>query len=297
MRLIRSVAVCLALSIIAASTALAADSLPAEVAEVRRQIGDDNLDAAVDAAEQATDTLPDDARSWFWAGRAYGLQAMRASLLGKPKWAGRSRDAYEKAVALDPALLEARYDLMQYYLFAPGILGGGRDKADAQAQELARQDLVWGKLAQSALAMNDKQPEKAEAVLREALVAVPQSNRARLALSGLLQRQTRWDDVRSLWRDRIGSAPEDALARYQLGRAAALSGSELEDGLAQLDAFLAAAVYPENLTPGAAHWRRGQVLEKLGRKPEALAALRLAVADPSTRRQAEADLKRVEKSG
>jgi tetratricopeptide (TPR) repeat protein len=277
------------------ATAAAPEQLPPAVAEIRKQLGLDDLDAAVDAAEKSLEALPGDARAWFWSGRAYGLQAMRASLLSKPKWAGRSRDAYEKAVALDPELIEARYDLLQYYLFAPGFLGGGRDKADAQAAELARRDLVWGKLAESSLAMADKKPEVAEAALRDAVTKVPDSARARQALAGMLQRQARWDEVRQLWRERLSQNAEDPTARYQLGRAAALTGAQLEDGLSQLDAFVAAGVIPEGLSAGAAHWRRGQVLEKLGRRDDAITALKLAVSDSTTRKQAQPDLDRVVK--
>lgn len=271
----------------------AAETLPAAIAEVRTQLGKQDLDAAIDAAELSQEAMPDDARTWFWSGRAYGMQAMQANILMKAKWAGRSLEAYEKAVGMDPALTEARYDLMQYYLFAPSMLGGGRDKAEAQAAEIARQDFVWGKLATAALAGADKKPEAAEAALREAVAAVPDSLRARLALSGMLQRRERWNDVREVWQSRLDQSADVAMARYQLGRASALSGTELEAGLSQLDAFLAAGEFPDNLSLGVAQWRRGLVLEKLGRREEAIKALTIAISDPLASTEAEGDLKRL----
>jgi len=275
------------------SHADAADVLPAAIQEVRTELGNNDLNAAIDAAERSQEALPDDARTWFWSGRAYGMQAMQANLLMKAKWAGRSQEAYEKAVAMDPTLTEARYDLMQYYLFAPGFLGGDREKAEAQVAEMARQDFVWGKLGSAALATKDQKPEAAEAALREAVEAAPDNLRARYALSGFLQRQTRWSDVRALWQSRLDASADVAVARYQLGRAAALSGTELEAGLAQLDALLAAAEYPENMSVGVAQWRRGLVLEKLGRRDEAIAALTIAANDPLAKTEAKADFERV----
>ncbi len=271
----------------------AAEVLPPAIAEVRTQLGKQDLDAAIEAAELSQESLPEDARTWFWSGRAYGMQAMQANILMKMKWAGRSLEAYEKAVEMDPTLAEARYDLMQYYLVAPGIAGGDRAKADEQAAELARQDLVWGKLATAALASADKKPEAAEAALREAVAAAPDSLRARLALSGMLQRRERWDDVREVWQSRLDQNADVAMARYQLGRASALSGTELEAGLNQLDAFLAAGEIPDNLSMGVAHWRRGLVLEKLGRREEAIKALTIAVSDPLASTEAEGDLERL----
>ncbi|MGQ0800469.1 MAG: hypothetical protein ACT4NL_10200 [Pseudomarimonas sp.] len=273
--------------------AIAAEPLPAPLMEISNGLGNNDLDAAIDAAESAQDALPDDARTWFWSGRAYGMQAMQANILMKMKWAGRSLEAYEKAVAMDPNLAEARYDLMQYYLVAPGIAGGDRAKANEQAAELARQDLVWGKLATAALANADQKPEAAEAALREAVAAAPDSLRARLALSGMLQRRERWDDVREVWQSRLDQSADVAMARYQLGRASALSGTQLEAGLSQLDAFLAAGEYPDNVSVGVAQWRRGLVLEKLGRREEAIQALNIAVSDPLARAEAEGDLERI----
>ena len=274
----------------------AADALPTVINAVRVQIANGDLDAAIEAAEQAEESLPDDARTWFWSGRTYGLQAMQANLLTKMKWAGRSRDAYEKSVAMNPDFHEARFDLLQYYLFAPGIAGGGRDKANAQPLELASRDFVWGKLAASLLASVDKQPDAAEAALREAVVAVPDSQRARLALMRMLQRQKRWAESKVLWRERLTVAADTAIARYQIARIAVLSGEEAEDGLAMLDAFIAAGVLPEDITIGAAYWRRGLLLEMLGKHEQAIAALTLATRDPLVKKEASADIARISKT-
>lgn len=285
------------LSLFSAGTPHAAEPLPSAVEEVRGLLRNGNIDAAVDAGDRAVKVLAGDARAWFWSARAYAQQALQASMLTKPKWAGRARDAYEKAVELDPALIDARFDLMQYYLAAPGFLGGGRDKADAQATQIARLDPVWGKVAESALANADKRPEAAEAALREAVKLGPEHARAHMAYAGLLQRQERWDELRTLWQDLLARQPEHALARYQLGRAAAITGEQLDTGLAYLDAFIAAGVIPEDLSMPAAHWRRGQILDKLGRRDEAIAALKLAVVDPQVKRQAQPDLDRIAGKG
>lgn len=284
------------LALIALPFATPATPLPAAIEEVRDHLRNGDIDAAVDAGESATEQLADDAHAWLWAGRAYGRQAMAANLLMKAKWAGRTRDAYEKAVALDPKLVDARFDLMQYYLMAPSMLGGGRDKAEAQAKAIAELDASMGKLAASGLAQADQQPERAEALVREALSLNPDNDRARLSISGLLQNREQWDELHALWNDRLQVKPDDALAIYQLGRWSALTGKQLEQGLAHLDAFIRAGVIPENLSIAAAQWRRGQILEKLGQLTEARNALEVAMLDRAVARQAEADLERVRKA-
>lgn len=285
------------LSLLAAGVPRAAEPLPAPVAEIQQLLRVGDVEAATAAGDVAVKALASDARAWFWSARAYAQQALRANMLSKPKWAGRSREAYEKAVALDPQLIEARFDLMQYYLAAPGFLGGGRDKADAQAAEIARRDPAWGKVAEGTLAMTDKNPSAAEAALREAVALAPDNTRVRMSLAGLLQSQDRWDDVRQVWTDQLAREASNPMARYQLGRASAITGHDLEAGLAHMDAFLDANEIPDGLSIAAAHWRRGQLLDKLGRRDDALAALQLAVTDKQVKAQAQPDLDRLLKGG
>jgi cytochrome c-type biogenesis protein CcmH/NrfG len=56
-----------------------------------------------------------------------------------------------------------------------------------------------------------------------------------------------------------------------------VTGHELETGEQALRRILALDPLPESLSRAAAHWRLGQVLDKLGRRDDAVAALREAV--------------------
>jgi tetratricopeptide (TPR) repeat protein len=283
----------LALAFGSALPATAAEVLPGPVEEVKRRLGDGDVDAAIKAGESAVAALQQDSQAWFWLGRAYARQAMQAGLLSKPKWAGKTRDAYEKSDALDEDNLDARYDLMQYYLAAPAFLGGDRAQAEAQARQMARRDPVMGKLADAFLAQNDEHPVVAEKLLREALAIDPARERVRLSLAMLLQGGERWDDIGALWRDALARDADDALAHYQLGRLAVFSGADLPAGLAHIERFIALGKAPEGITLGAAHWRRGQLLEKLARREEAIAALEEAVRREPKLEQASADLERL----
>jgi len=80
----------------------------------------------------------------LWLGRAYGLLARHASVLWQFPLARKTRAHFEKAVALNPDNLAARADLLEYYLKAPRSIGGGKEKAEAQAHEIAKRDLHEG---------------------------------------------------------------------------------------------------------------------------------------------------------
>ncbi len=79
----------------------------------------------------------------------YGAKAQGAIIFRKPGYARRTRKAFENAVRLDPDHLAARTKLVEYHLYAPGILGGNTDKAREQADEIKSLNpteghLVWG---------------------------------------------------------------------------------------------------------------------------------------------------------
>src|SRR5215212_1599534 len=90
---------------------------------------------AVGHLEKAVSLNPRSSEYYDWLGKAYGTQAQRASKLKQPFLAKKTKAAWEKAVALDPKNIDAHEDLIQYYLQAPGFLGGSKEKAKAEALE------------------------------------------------------------------------------------------------------------------------------------------------------------------
>jgi tetratricopeptide (TPR) repeat protein len=64
-------------------------------------------------------------------------------------------------------------------------------------------------------------------------------------------------------------------------------------GLESIDRYLAQDERPDELPEYAAHWRRALVLEKMGRKDEALAALRKSVQLDPKAEAPRKDLKRL----
>src|SRR5512146_2066723 len=105
-----------------------------------------DYDQAVTFAERAAQLSPDCSESHFWLARSYGMKADTS----RSFWLARkARVEYQTAVKLDPDNLAARRALMEYYLQAPWILGGSKEKGWDQVQAIASRDAAEGHLARA----------------------------------------------------------------------------------------------------------------------------------------------------
>jgi tetratricopeptide (TPR) repeat protein len=113
---------------------------------------------AASAFEQAVRADDRAAAYHYFLGRAYGAQAQRASMMTARRSLGRRRAEVERAVQLDPEFLDAREGLMQYYLQAPGFMGGSPQKAREQAHEVRKRAPYRGALLYATLAARRQGP-------------------------------------------------------------------------------------------------------------------------------------------
>jgi len=128
---------------------------------------------ATDAFQQAVALEPGNSEYVHWLGRTFGRRAETSNLFSAAMYASKARQYFERAVALDAANDEALNDLFDYYLQAPGFMGGGYDKAEEVAKRIAQRDEAEGHFAQAQLADKRKQFDSAEEQLRRAMELAP----------------------------------------------------------------------------------------------------------------------------
>ncbi|MEI9971831.1 MAG: hypothetical protein WDO73_07120, partial [Ignavibacteriota bacterium] len=81
-----------------------------------------------------------------------GVMAQHAGVFQQFLLARRFRREIDTALSLDGRDVQALRDLMEFYLLAPGIVGGDKEKAKALAARIADIDPVQGQLAHARLA-------------------------------------------------------------------------------------------------------------------------------------------------
>ena len=175
-----------------------------------------------------------------------GVMALHAGLWQQLLLARRFKHEIETALALDGRDPQALRDLMEFYLQAPGIVGGDKDQARATAGRIARLDAVQGFAAQARLAEAGGQTGQMETMLRRAVAAGPGNYRARVALAAFLLAHANADEARTQAEEaiRADATRVDAYAVLAAARAQKGETGELETTLAAAERQV-----PDDLLP------------------------------------------------
>ncbi|MGA8030526.1 MAG: hypothetical protein WB992_25565 [Bryobacteraceae bacterium] len=163
---------------------------------------------AADYLEKATASQPNNSEYMDWLGRAYGKRAETSNPFSAPVFASKARRAFERSVELDSKNTDALSDLFDYYLEAPGFLGGGYDKALAVAEKMSAVDPPESYFAKAKLDQKRNEYQTAEQHLRQAVAAAPRGTGHIVALAELLatEGRTRESDALFLQAERIEPA-------------------------------------------------------------------------------------------
>ena len=275
---LRSIITLLAFTV--STTVLQAQASKTDEAHAAFQLGKKALEqndakAAVEFLEKAVSLDPRSSEYYDWLGKAYGTQAEKASKLKQPFLAKKTKSAWEKAIALDPDNIEARQDIILYYLAAPGFLGGSKEKARAQALEIKRRSPFRGALNLASVCAAMKNQTCAETELKSAITNYPDSSAGYRALTELYVSAKQYDRAFATIGMRLLAKPTDPVALYSYGRTASISGQNLEKGEEALRAYIAAPLVSPPLAN--AHFRLGMILEKRGDKEGAKREYRAAL--------------------
>ncbi len=201
---------------------------------------------ATDSLEKAVVAAPGNAEYTLWLARAYGRRAETSNPLTAPGYASKAHRYFEKAVEIDPRNLEAVNDLFEYYLEAPGFLGGGLDKAQTLAGHIAQVDAAEGYWAQAKLAEKRKEYSAAEVQLRRAAAAAPRQIGKLIELARLLARQGRYQEADKTIDAAEQISPDSPRLLFAKADLYIKSGRHLDLARKLLERYLASSLTPDD---------------------------------------------------
>jgi tetratricopeptide (TPR) repeat protein len=201
---------------------------------------------ATEVFEKAIEQRPNSSELHLWAGRTYGRRAEAANPLFAARYASRTRQHFEKSVELDPKNILAMNDLFEYYLQAPGFMGGGRDKAEALAKRIAALDKAEGHYAASRLAQDRNDQTTAEQQLRLAMEAAPTQVGRILDLARYLARRSRIVESDALFDKAAEIAPNNPKVLFERGASYVETKRNADQARALLQKYLEAPLTPDD---------------------------------------------------
>jgi cytochrome c-type biogenesis protein CcmH/NrfG len=232
----------------------------------------------VTACEKAVSLDANNGEYHSWLGRIYGEKADHSSFITAARLAGKVRNEFEAAVSLDPNSVDARADLADFYLEAPGIVGGGKDKAEAQAQKIAALDSAQAHRVKARIAEEEKNYGTAESEYRIAIQLSGGKAGTWLNLARFYRHVGRWNDMQDAIRH--ATAPEMNRLDLLMGAAEMLINAkrDLPEATQLLRRYLLSNATVEDAPVFKAHYLLGTILERNGDQQSAAEQYRAALS-------------------
>ena len=256
----------------------------------------EDWDQAIAACEKSVALEPSNPEYHVWLGRAYGEKADSSSFLTAAGLAKKIRTEFERAVELDAKSVAARSDLAEFYVEAPGFMGGGKNKAQQQADEIQRQDEARAYWLRARIAEKDKNYDQAIQYYQSAIRASGNEGSYWLNLASFYRRLNRLPDMEDAVNKAISAEHRKSNVLFEAAQLLLRTGRSLPEAANMLRRYISGTT-SEDAPVFQAHYVLGQVLEKQGDKQGAAEQYRAALSlakDYSPARQA---LKRIGSSG
>ena len=201
---------------------------------------------AGEAFEKALALAPRSSELHRLLGNVYGRRAETGSVFTAPGNARKAHQYFEQAVELDPNNREAVANLFEYYLEAPGILGGGIDKAETLAKRIATLDLPAGHHALAQLEGKRKRYEAAEEQLRRAVELAPRQVGRLIDLAKFLSDRGRVKESDEKFAEAARLAPNSPQLLFARAETYIQQKRNLNDARQLLERYLASPLTPDD---------------------------------------------------
>ena len=253
-------------------------------------------DPAIKSAERAVAIDAQNSIYHEWLGRAYGEKADHASWFSAISLAKKTRREFETAVQLDARNFSARQALIEFDCSAPGIVGGGEDKALPQIKQLAEMDAAEGHYAAGNCRRQKKDFAATDEEFRRALESDPKSSELIYDIGDYAVKRNQAERLLAVADAGERVAPSDPRGKFYRGVALILKKENPEQAERLLKEYAEKAptrsAYPR---PAAAHAWLGRLLEDQNKMNEAATQFQDALKLDPKNKMAQEALKRLKK--
>ncbi len=253
-------------------------------------------DRAIKSAERAVAIDAQNSIYHEWLGRAYGEKAGHASWFSAISLAKKTRKEFETAVQLETRNYSARQALIEFDCSAPGIVGGGEDKALPQIKQLAEMDAAEGHYAAGNCRRQKKEFAAADEEFTKALESNPKSAELIYDIGDYAIKRSQPERLLEVADTGERVAPGDRRGKFYRGVALVLKRENPEEAERLMKEYADKAPtrsgYPR---PAAAHAWLGRLFEDQNQMEEAAKEFENALKLDPKNKMAQEALKRLKK--
>jgi tetratricopeptide (TPR) repeat protein len=254
-------------------------------------------DAAIRSAEKAVGIDPENSRYHEWLGRAYGEKADHAGWFSAISLAKKTHKEFEMAVELDGRNFSARQALVEFDCSAPGMVGGGEDKAQPHIKELAEMDAAEGHYAAGNCRRQKKDFAVADEEFTKALESHPKSVELIYDIGDYAVNRNQPERLKIVAEAGERVAPMDPRAKFYRGVGLFLSKEDPDEAERLLQEYAQKAPkrsgYP---SPAMAHVWLGRLYESQSKTVDATKEFETAVRLDPKNKVAQEALKKIKKN-
>lgn len=210
-----------------------ADALVAKTDLILIEAKDSRLDEASKIAEQCINANPKNSECHESLGNVLGTKAMKAGAMSALGYIGKIKDSFKKAVELDPNNFSARSSLLQFYIQAPGFVGGSTSKAKELIVDTIKLSPAAGALLQANFDLADDNYQRA----MTAALAVNTNGNEELAkiqrnvlsnIGHVLINEKKYADAEKVFTETAQRFPDSAIGSFGLGKNLQEQGKQKE---------------------------------------------------------------------
>ncbi|MCW8876859.1 MAG: tetratricopeptide repeat protein [Kangiellaceae bacterium] len=268
---------------------------------------DGNFDQAEKLFKQAINKNPHNGAYFYWLAVTYAAQFRTVSFFSASSLADQFLEAAETAIRLEPNSIAAHYGLLQFYTYAPGIVGGSLKKARKRADIIFSLDDAAGNFALASIARYEEDYLSAEEFCRKALAIAPQKVRYHYLLALILSDQNKHAEAAKHFFRTSELEPDGPFERIQIwaalyyaGRTSAESGLFLAQGLSAIKKYSKRPLnHPDLPKQEWAEFRLASIYALQGRKDDAIKQMNQILTreiDRKLRKKIKSNLKKLKRS-
>lgn len=252
------------------------DALQAKVDLILIEANEKRLDEGTKLAEQCINAHPKNSECHEALGNVLGTKAVMGGIMSAMGYVGKIKSAFKTAVELNPHNFSARLSLLQFYLQAPALVGGGTGKAKDLIVDTIKISPAAGALLQANFDLHDDNIERATqgalAVNTSSSDVLARQQRNLLANIGHTHANAKkFTESEKIFRELTTRFPDAMHGYFGLGKVYQEQGKAKE----AIPYFEKAVVVDAN---ASIFYRLGKAWNSLGEKAKAIPALEKALS-------------------